>query len=51
MIIYIINFVLLLLAGIIWGRKDLPNLFIKVVFFITAVYNGFEAYRFYIMGV
>lgn len=50
MIIYFVNLIMLLLAGVIWDRSDLINLFIKVVFFTTAIYNGFEAYRFYIMG-
>lgn len=27
-----------------WG------LVLKIIFYIVAIYNGFEAYRFYIMG-
>lgn len=50
MIIFIINCILLVLAGIIWDRSDRINLLIKVVFFVAAIYNGFEAYHFYIMG-
>lgn len=50
MIIHIISCVLLLLSGVTWDTKGW-GLVLKIIFYIVAVYNGFEAYRFYIMGL
>lgn len=50
MIIFIINCILLFLSGALWDTKGWA-LVLKIVFYVTAIYNGFEAYRFYIMGV
>lgn len=49
--IYIINCILLLLAAVAFNGSNRINQFIKVVYFLTAIYNGFEAYSFYILGV
>ena len=50
MIIHIINCLLLFLSGVTWDTKGW-GMVIKIVFYVVAMYNGFEAYRFYIMGV
>lgn len=50
MIIFIINCILLFLSGVAWDTKGW-GLVLKVIFYVAAMYNGFEAYRFYIMGV
>ena len=50
MIIHIINGLLLFLSGVTWDTKGC-GMIIKIVFYVAAMYNGFEAYRFYIMGV
>ena len=49
MIIHIISCILLLLSGVTWDTKGW-GLVLKIIFYIVAIYNGFEAYRFYIMG-
>lgn len=49
MIIHIISCLLLFLSGVTWDTKGWA-LVLKIVFYVTAMYNGFEAYRFYIMG-
>lgn len=50
MMIHIISCVLLLLSGVTWDTKG-GGLVLKIILYIAAMYNGFEAYRFYIMGV
>lgn len=50
MIIHIISCLLLFLSGTTWDSKEW-GLIIKIVFYVAAMYNGFEAYRFYIMEV
>lgn len=51
MIIHIINCLLLFLSGVVWDYSKGWGMVIKIVFYVAAMYNGFEAYRFYIMGV
>lgn len=50
MIIFIISCILLFISGVTWDTKGW-GLVLKVIFYVAAMYSGFEAYRFFIMGV
>ncbi|WBF79250.1 hypothetical protein IACHDJAJ_00011 [Aeromonas phage vB_AdhS_TS3] len=50
MIISIVNAIVFLFIGTVWSNSDWLNQFVRMTMLGLAIYNGFEAYRFYLMG-
>lgn len=50
MVIYILNCLALLFCVMASSRDTGLDQLLRFCFMLLAIYNGFEAYRFYIMG-
>lgn len=50
MIFTIINAVAMAFISSIWSKQGWVNTLLKFAFLLLAIGNGFEAYRFYILG-
>lgn len=50
MVIYILNCLAFLFCTVASSSRNYIDQGLKLVFLCLAVYNGFEAYRFYILG-
>lgn len=50
MIIAILNCIAMLFCVTASDNKSWPDILMRLSLMLLAIYNGFEAYRFYIMG-